>query len=120
MNAPGSRFQRAIVGLMLTRLVILTLLSALLGSVDAAPEKKVVEGVAYHILTASADSVLILWKDSDGRQMRTFPEVVVHLERNKLAADTLMNGGIFELGGIPSGLLIQDGREWRPVNRNAG
>ncbi len=104
---------------MLIRLAILTL-AALVGSVFAAPEKKVVDGVTYHILSASADSVRVLWKDSDGRQMRTFPEVVAHLERNKLPADTLMNGGIFEPGGIPSGLLIQDGRELRPVNRNAG
>lgn len=105
---------------MLTRLAILILASALLSLVDAAPEQKVVDGVTYQILTASADSVRVLWKDSDGRQMRTFPEVAGHLERNKLAVDTLMNGGIFEPGGIPSGLLIQDGRELRPVNRNAG
>jgi len=105
---------------MLARLAILILASALLSLAHAAPEKKVVDGVTYHILSASADSVRILWKDSDGRQMRTFPEVAGHLERNKLPADTLMNGGIFELGGIPSGLLIQDGRELRPVNRNAG
>jgi uncharacterized protein YigE (DUF2233 family) len=31
-----------------------------------------------------------------------------------------MNGGIFEPGGIPSGLLIQDGKELNPVNRKRG
>ena len=32
----------------------------------------------------------------------------------------MMNGGIFEPGGIPSGLLVQDGKEWRPLNRKEG
>ena len=32
----------------------------------------------------------------------------------------MMNGGIFEPGGAPSGLLIQEGTELRPVNRKDG
>jgi uncharacterized protein YigE (DUF2233 family) len=93
---------------------------AFLGMANASPEKKVVDGVTYHILAAPAASVRILWNNSDGKQMRTFPEVALHLERNGLTVDTLMNGGIFEPGGVPSGLLIQDGRQLRPVNTNEG
>lgn len=92
----------------------------LLGQSGASPEKKLVDGVNYLILNTSPDAVRILWKDSDGRQMRTFPEVAEHLERRKLAVDTLMNGGIFEPGGIPSGLLVQDGQVLRPLNREVG
>jgi uncharacterized protein YigE (DUF2233 family) len=31
-----------------------------------------------------------------------------------------MNGGIFEPTGVPSGLLIQDGKQMRPLNRDDG
>ena len=90
------------------------------GLANASPEKRIVDGVTYHILAAPAASIRILWKNSDGKQMRTFPEVALHLERKGLTVDALMNGGIFEPGGVPSGLLIQDGRQLKPVNRNEG
>jgi len=86
----------------------------------ATPEEKVVEGVTYHILHAPADAVRILWKDSHGKQLRTFPVVAQYLELKGSAAKTLMNGGIFEPEGIPSGLLIQDGQQLSPVNRKDG
>lgn len=101
-------------------LILITIALALLGLASASPEKRVVDGVTYRILSAAAASVRILWKNSDGRQMRTFPEVALHLDRKGLTVDTLMNGGIFEPGGVPSGLLIQDGRQLKPVNRNDG
>jgi uncharacterized protein YigE (DUF2233 family) len=46
--------------------------------------------------------------------------VARHLAGNGLRAEVLMNGGIFEPGGVPSGFLVQDGRELNPVNRNRG
>lgn len=86
----------------------------------AAPEKKVVDGVIYHVLNVSPKAVKIVWKDRDGTQFRTFPSVAEYFGREGIVAETLMNGGIFEPGGVPSGLLIQDGKELMPVNRNAG
>jgi len=90
------------------------------GFADAAPEEKIVDGVTYHILRAPAEAVRIIWKSSDGVQLRTFPEVARYLADGNIPVDTLMNGGIFEPGGVPSGLLIQDGKQLRPVNRNKG
>ena len=43
-----------------------------------------------------------------------------YLTGERLQVDTLMNGGIFEPGGVPSGLLIQNGKVLNPVNRNKG
>ncbi|MEY3895752.1 MAG: hypothetical protein RLZZ214_1272 [Verrucomicrobiota bacterium] len=92
----------------------------LLGLGRAAPDEKVVAGVTYQILRAPAEAVRIVWKDSDGKQLRNMPDVARHLERGGLTVDTLMNGGIFEPGGVPSGLMIQDGKELNPVNRSEG
>jgi uncharacterized protein YigE (DUF2233 family) len=87
---------------------------------QAAPEKKIIDGITYHILSTPAFSIKIIWKDDAGKAMRTFPEVARWMDSKKIAVDTLMNGGIFEPGGIPSGLLIQEGKEINPVNRNRG
>jgi uncharacterized protein YigE (DUF2233 family) len=86
----------------------------------AAPEKKVIDGVTYQILQVSPDRIKLLWKGDDGQQLRTFPAASKYLKGKGIAVETLMNGGIFEPGGIPSGLLVQDGKEMNPVNRNKG
>ena len=105
---------------MIFKLIQLLVAFAFVGWVNAAPEKKVVDGVTYHILKAQSNSVRIIWKDRKGKQLRAFPEVARYLRGEGITVSTLMNGGIFEPGGIPSGLLIQDGKKLRPVNRRNG
>jgi len=90
------------------------------GWVHATPQKKVIDGVTYDILEASANSVKVVWKSKKGKQLWSFPEVTKYLSDEGHSVSTLMNGGIFEPGGIPSGLLIQDGRALRPVNKKPG
>jgi len=90
------------------------------GHVAAAPEEKIIEGVTYQVLRAPAKAIRILWTDNEGNQLRTIPEVGRFLANEKIEVDTLMNGGIFEPGGVPSGLLIQGGKTLRPVNRSEG
>lgn len=87
---------------------------------DAAPVEKIVDGVTYHVIRTPAASVRIVWKDDKGVALRTFPAAARYLTGKGAKPHTLMNGGIFEPGGIPSGLLIQDGKELNPVNRNRG
>jgi len=86
----------------------------------AGPEKRMVDGVDYHILLAPADAVRILWKDAEGKSLRTLPAAAQYLHGRGAEVVALMNGGIFEPGGVPSGLLIQDGVELTPINRNDG
>ncbi|MEM7011439.1 MAG: phosphodiester glycosidase family protein [Verrucomicrobiota bacterium] len=88
--------------------------------VAAEPKEQIVDGVKYHVLRVSADQVRIVWKDNADQQLRMFPDVAKYLTANGEAPATLMNGGIFEPGGVPSGLLIQNGRELRPLNRADG
>lgn len=102
------------------RAIFLLLAICLVGRAIAAPEVKIVDGVTYYVIVAPAESVRITWKDANGVQLRTFPETARYLAGAGVGVDTLMNGGIFEPGGIPCGLLIQDGKELHPVNRNEG
>lgn len=83
-------------------------------------EKKVVDGVNYQILRTSPEKVRILWRDDADQPLRTFPAAAAFLAKKGLEPAFLMNGGIFEPGGIPSGLLVQEGETVRPVNRRDG
>lgn len=105
---------------MILRFTFLALTLSFVDWAISAPESKIIDGITYHVLTTSASSVRIIWKDAAGKQLRTFPEVANYLAGEKVTADTLMNGGIFEPGGVPSGLLVQDGKMLNPVNRNQG
>ncbi len=69
------------------------------------------DGVTYYVLHAPAHSVRIIWKSKDGAPLRTFPRAARFLFSQSEQPQTLMNGGIFDPGKIPSGLLIQDSIE---------
>jgi uncharacterized protein YigE (DUF2233 family) len=100
--------------------LLFSLFACLTAHTVAAPQRVVIDGIAYQILRATPASVRILWKDKYGTQLSTFPAVARAVQAEGETVDTVMNGGIFELGGVPSGLLVQDGKELRPVNRNHG
>lgn len=105
---------------MILKISLFCLTVIIVGRAIAAPEQKIIDGITYHVLSTPASSVRIIWKNADGKQLRTFPEVARFLAGENIKVDTLMNGGIFEPGGVPSGLLVQDGKMLRPVNRNNG
>ncbi|MEM6820652.1 MAG: phosphodiester glycosidase family protein [Verrucomicrobiota bacterium] len=79
-----------------------------------------VEGITYRISRTSPDSLRIIWKDDQGASLNTFPKVSAFLSRKNTPPKLLMNGGIFDRNTHPSGLLIQDGTELSPVNREEG
>lgn len=101
-------------------ITLLFLSVSLVDCLNASPEKKVIDGVTYHILETQPSNVRIVWKDKKGKQLLTFPSAKRYLEVDGVSVSTLMNGGIFEPGFIPSGLLIQNDTELRPVNRRIG
>ena len=70
----------------------------------------------HHISFVEVEKVEIVWRGEDGQQLRTFEEVACHCEGDFV----LMNGGIFEPGEVPSGLLVQDAKELRPLNLGGG
>ncbi len=88
--------------------------------VAISPEKREIDGATYHILVVPPESVRVLWRGADGDPLHTFPAAVRHLLARGETPAVLMNGGIFEPGGIPSGLLVQEGVELRPLNLREG
>lgn len=79
-----------------------------------------VNGVKYEIIETSSEKVRVVWEGRDERPLRTFSAAANEAEADGGKVRWIMNGGIFEPGGIPSGLLIQGGRERIPVNRRQG
>lgn len=73
-------------------------------------------GVSYLHVSCSANELDLAWRGTSGEILRTFPAVAEHLRQQGREARFLMNGGIFEPGGIPSGLLVCVGKEERPIN----
>ncbi len=98
------------------------LVSSLLQSENKAAdyERRVIRGIDYHILIAPPEQVLVIWKDSEGDLVNTFPKAAAAVSRSGKQPLYLMNGGIFEPGCVPSGLLVQNGDELLPLNEKAG
>lgn len=74
----------------------------------------------FHLYRARPEDIELFWKGADGVPLRTFQAVAAHLHRRQKKPVFLMNAGIFEPGGIPSGLHVEDGQELRPINRADG
>jgi len=86
----------------------------------AAPETIVKDGVRFFVWKAKAEDVRIVWKDPGGKQLRDFPATKAYLEGKGEKPLMLMNGGIFEPGGVPSGVMVQEGKQLLPLNLRDG
>lgn len=86
----------------------------------ALPKVQEIEGVKYHVLRVAPEALRIVWQDEQGRGLERFPQAADYLKRRGLEPLVMMNGGIFEPGCIPSGLLVQDARVLRPLNLKDG
>ena len=73
-----------------------------------------------NLYRARADELSIHWKDNDGAAMRTLDSVLSHLNGEGKQVPSLINGGIFEPGGVPTGLHVEAGKTLRPLNLAVG
>ncbi|CAN5597627.1 hypothetical protein BH09VER1_BH09VER1_20180 [soil metagenome] len=76
----------------------------------------VVGGTIYRTFVAQPDDVQLYWQGENGKPLRQFSAVQAYLKRQGLRPVLLLNGGIFEDGGIPSGLLVSEGKVQHPLN----
>ncbi|MBC8126006.1 MAG: phosphodiester glycosidase family protein [Gloeobacteraceae cyanobacterium ES-bin-144] len=73
-------------------------------------------GVKFRVVRIPADQVKLVWKDSDGVPYRSFDRVQAAYAKQGKTIKFLMNAGIFEPGGTPSGLHIEAWQKLRPLN----
>ncbi len=69
-------------------------------------EKLEFEGVDYRMVRLLPSQLELAWKGTDGTPMRGFDIVQSHYEQENKRCVLLMNAGIYEPGGIPSGVFL--------------
>jgi uncharacterized protein YigE (DUF2233 family) len=77
-------------------------------------------GVDFRVVKLQPRQVDLVWRDANGQPYRTFDRVQARFEKEGKAVKFLMNAGIFEPGGIPSGWHMEAGEELRPLNTERG
>lgn len=105
------------------KLVIALLFGCIAGFTHAADvREESVEhaGAKFRVVHLEPKSLQILWKDASGQPYRTFDRVQSHLAMQGKTVKFLMNAGIFEPGGIPSGIHVESSKEDHPLNLAAG
>lgn len=73
-------------------------------------------GVKFRVVRVAPTDVLLVWKDSAGTPYREFSKVQAKFSKEGKPVRFLMNAGIFEPGGIPSGLHMEGGKVLHPMN----
>jgi uncharacterized protein YigE (DUF2233 family) len=79
------------------------------------------ENVSYRLYLADPAEIELHWKNPDtGKSYRTFQSLQAGLEKRRRQIELIMNAGIFDPGGVPSGLHIENGKQLRPINLKTG
>ncbi len=97
---------------------VATLFFTLTGLISAriAEEVIVSSGVKYRVIRVAPERVQLVWKDAAGVPYRSFERVRAAFLKQGKSVSFLMNAGIFEPDGIPSGLHIEAGKTLLPLN----
>lgn len=77
-------------------------------------------GAVFRVVTLEPKRVQLVWQDPKGKPFRTFERVRADRSAHGETVKFLMNAGIFEPGGVPSGLHIENARELHPLNSTEG
>ena len=79
-------------------------------------ERVTFAGAIFRVVRLEPGRVRLVWKDREGNPYRSFERVQEDRKAKGETVRFLMNAGIFEPGGIPSGLHIENGQPLRPLN----
>lgn len=98
--------------------IILSLLVCSLSSVHAElkEENMVYLATEFRVLRVLPERVQVVWKDAAGEPFRSFDRLQTAFVKRGETVKFIMNAGIFEPGGIPSGLHIEGGKTLHPLN----
>lgn len=72
--------------------------------------------VAFRVVRTAPDQVELVWKDEKGEAFRNFDKVWAAFAAKGKTVRFLMNAGIFEMGGTPCGLHVENGKTLHPLN----
>jgi uncharacterized protein YigE (DUF2233 family) len=78
------------------------------------------QGTRYRTYICAPEKVQLFWLDEGGKPFHQFSKLQEHLQSKGRKIHFIMNAGIFEEGGIPSGLLVVNGKTERPLNTSPG
>ena len=73
-------------------------------------------GARFRVVRSSPNRIDVVWKRANGTPYRTFDQVQTALSKQGKTVRFLMNAGIFEPGGIPSGLHVEHGKTLHALN----
>lgn len=73
-------------------------------------------GVKFRVVRTASEKVRLVWKSPAGEIYRSFEQVQAAVSAEGKTVKFIMNAGIFEPGGIPSGLHIESGKPLLPLN----
>lgn len=96
-------------------LAFLTIFSGAFGA-GITEERIVSAGVKFRVVRVVPEQVQVVWKDDAGEPFRSFDRVQAAFAKKGKTVKFIMIAGIFEPGGIPSGLHIEGGKQLRPIN----
>lgn len=96
----------------------LLLLACSLTSLHAEVVEESIEfsGVKFRVVRLDPTRVVPVWNDETDQPYRTFDRVQAAFAKQGKSVKFITNAGIFEPGGIPSGLHIESGKTLRPLN----
>jgi len=77
-------------------------------------------GVKFRVVRLEARRIELVWKDRQGRPFSTFDQVQAAFAADGKRVRFLINAGIYEPGGVPSGLHHERGERLRPLNPRDG
>ena len=105
--------------MILLRLVWLVFLPSMFAA-QVKEEAATHAGVSFRVVKLEPRDIELVWKDPQGEPYRTFDRVQAAYEAKGRTVQFLINAGIYEPGGIPSGLHVEGGQPLRPLNRADG
>ena len=96
----------------------LILVLAIHGALNAAivEEQDQHAGATFRVVRLDPSKVQVVWKDHNGAAFRSFDRVQAAFASEKKSVAFIMNAGIFEPNGIPSGLHVERGKTLHQLN----
>jgi uncharacterized protein YigE (DUF2233 family) len=98
------------------RILIFLFCSLLAAHAELKEENVVFSATEFRVLRIEPERVQVVWKDAAGEPFRSFDHVQAAFVKEGKTVKFIMNAGIFEPGGIPSGLHIEGAKTLHPLN----